>query len=272
MDLWCERRERSKCATIQERLEALGLRINVAKTQAYSGYELEAAARQIEHSAADHSLDDLEDPGPLEELLEQIIAKPTESARTTIKFVISRIIRHEFYKNVQRIVDVTPRMPHAADAVADLIRISGHWRKLGAWYVEYAESTWGRMKWSVYQMAHSFPAEETATKKVRDFLARKLEEQSLPSFMLPLVAHRLSQWMPDDARELFREVAQKTEHPFELRALAYAGLACGVGRSDVRKWLGEFPESDVVLKFLTARNFRPPKAVSYMWDGTGTTH
>jgi len=52
------------------------------------------------------------------------------------------------------------------------------------------------------------------------------------------------------------------EHPFELRALAYAGLACGVGRSDVKEWLGEFPESDIVLKFLTARNFKLPKAVS----------
>jgi hypothetical protein len=265
-DVWVfgstEAKVRNAQLYIQERLEARSLRINVAKTHAYSGYDLEAAAREIEHSAADHSLTELDDAGPLEELLEQIIADPTESPRTTIKFVLNRINKFELYKHVQRIIDVAPRMPHAADAIADLVRNSGHWRKLGAWYVDYAESTWGRMKWSVYQMAHSFPVEEKATKKVIDFFARKLEDQSLPSYMLPLVAHRLSRWMPDDARELFREVARQTEHPFELRALAYAGLACGVGRSDVKRWLGEFPESDIVLKFLTARNFSAPKAVS----------
>jgi hypothetical protein len=265
-DIWIfakeEARVRDAQLYIQEQLEERGLRINVAKTHAYSGSELDAATREIEHSAADFSLDELDDAGPLEEMLQKIVAEPTESARTTIKFVISRIIKHELYKHVPSIVDVAHAMPHAADAVANLVRISGHWRNLGAWYVDYAESTWGRMSWSVYQMAHSFPADEKAPKKVREFLAEKLEQRTLPSFMLPLVAQRLSLWMPDDARQLIREVAKRTENPFELRAFAYAGLACGVGRSEVRKWLGEFPESDVVLKFLDGNRFKAPKSVS----------
>lgn len=264
-DIWIfakeEARVRDAQLHVQEQLEERGLRINVAKTHAYSGSELNDATREIEHSAADFSLDEMDDAGPLEEMLEKVIAKPTESARTTINFVISRIIKHELYQHVQSIVEVAQAMPHAADRVSDLVRKSGYWRNLGSWYVNYAESTWGRMSWSVYQMAHSFPADEKAPKRVRDYLSNKLEQRTLPPFMLPLVAQRLSHWIPDDARQLIREVAKRTENPFELRALAYAGLACGVGRTEIRKWLGEFAESEVVLKFLDANRFKAPKSV-----------
>lgn len=104
-DVWLfvsqEAKVRNAQLFIQERLESLGLRINVAKTHAYSGNKLEEAAREIEHSAADHSLDELEDTGPLEELLEHIIADPTESPRTTIKFVI-------FIPGIRRSIEIPP--------------------------------------------------------------------------------------------------------------------------------------------------------------------
>jgi hypothetical protein len=82
------------------------------------------------------------------------------------------------------------------------------------------------------------------------------------SFLLPLAAERTAAWLGQKARAVFREAIERSNHPFERRAIALAAIGLGEEKPLVEKWLDEFPETNVTAKFLRSRNFRPVPTIA----------
>ena len=261
-DIWVFSNKESKLRTIQLELQqALSqrrLNLNVAKTKVAMGPDLEENVQAFEHSAVDNELQKEGTSEELDELINRIVANPTTVSRTTIRFVTKRMRDHKLFNRVDELARCAERMPHGADHLARLLRDSGVWVDLQDWYTKYAKSEWGQMAWSVYQLGTMFPSNDKGKGTVLAYFIDGLDSGSLPQFATPLAAQRIAAWDPNVARDVIKQAADKATHPFELRAFALAGLTCRIPSTLIKKWLGEFPDTQVLLKFLQARRFRPP--------------
>jgi hypothetical protein len=260
-DIWLFGRDDGVLRRSQLAIEAtvrdLGLNMSAAKTHVLHGDELMVAAREVEHSAVDEGLaEDPPDAAALESLLDRLLGKPEEAPRTSIKFATTRIRGHNLWDLVQRFADAANRMPHGADSLGRLFRDANAWRDLEEWYVDYAESPWGVLDWSVAQLGTMFPTPDEGSGHVAEYLASSIDKRP-PLPLLALASQRVASWRPDEARQVIREAAKRADHPLERRVLALAALSAKEERQFVRSLLREFEQNDATLAFLEARNFRP---------------
>lgn len=247
---------------IQDVLRSISLEMNHAKTELLEGERVDREVKQVQHSAVEGALiGEPSDPQPLLELVEELLDDPSRADRTSVKFATRRLRDHEIFGPVPTFAAKAHLMPHAADALARLFRDSGYWRDLPSWYVEYADSPWAAIRWSVAQLGTAFPttvgarAEERALQPVRDFLAKVLEgDPPLP--LLALAAQRMAAWSKDDALSLFRELGERSDNPQFRRVVALAAIGAGEDRAAVRSLLGEFEENVVTARMLEERRFR----------------
>lgn len=252
---------RSAQLELQRELEAIGLRMNFAKTDVLEGDALVAEARQIEHSAVDDGLiGEPVDRGPLNELIDALLGRPEHASRTSVRFACSRMREHEALDRVGDMVDKADRMPHGADHLSRLFRESEAWRDLDRWYLDYRSGAWASIDWSVAQLGTMFPSDTSVTGVAEAFgeiLASA--NSSLP--VTTLAAQRLAAWDEDAARLSIREASRSADQPLERRSLALAALAAGEGRKFVKGLLNEFEDNSVTLSMLEETGFKAPKVL-----------
>jgi hypothetical protein len=241
---------------LQQAMRQVGLDMNLAKTDVYEGEELEKQVQKIEHSPVDAALNEpVPDLGPLEELVDELTSRPEHAARTSVRFVATRMRERGHFQRLGDLIDKAERMPQASDHLARLFRASDAWRDLKDWFVAYAKGNWGAIEWSVAQLGTMFPTRARSVQPVGDFLVQVLAERSsLP--LLGLAGQRLASWDKDNARFAIREAAQDAGNPLQRRALALAALAAREKRSIIRDLVGEFEENAVTLSMLEDSNFR----------------
>ena len=267
-DIWVFGRDpgvlRQVQVELQDSLRSVGLELNHAKTELLEGDDVTREVMHIQHSAVDGALIGEEvDTQPLLELVEELLDDPSGADRTSVKFATRRMRDHQVFDPVPDFAEKANEMPHASDALARLFRDSQHWRELPDWYVEYAKSPWGSLRWSVAQLGTAFPSKvstKSDRRKLRPirelFGALLADECPLP--LTALAAQRLAAWDSDEARSVFRSTAEVSGDPQVRRVLALAAANAGEDRAAIRSMLGEFEENVVTARMLEDRKFRVP--------------
>jgi hypothetical protein len=245
---------------IQEAMSDLGLNMALAKTAVLEGDDVPTGIQRRDHSAVDVGLQqDEPDTDAMEELIDRLLEKPETASRTSIRFVTERMRRFRIMDRVDDFADKAERMPHASDALARLFRDSNKWRELDEWYVEYIDSNWGAIDWSVAQFGTMFPSKEAPSEAVKERLTKAmLETRSVT--LTALGAQRLGAWDADEARVAIREAAKRADNPLVRRALALGALGAGEERAFVKKLLSEFEENQATTRMLQDSRFKKPKA------------
>lgn len=266
-DMWLFTDEVALARRAQAELQAvahsLGLHLNSAKTEVYEGDQVWAEAMQIQHSAIDQALDRNSDTTPLEELLDRLIQAPEKASRTSIKFTVKRMRDRGVRYRIDDLVELAPRMPHVADALAPLFRESFTAPSLQEWFLDYARSDWAAFPWSVAQYSHMFTSGRSPQKGTREFFADVVQapDTSLP--LLAVAAQRLAAWDAGEARAAIRAAMSRASNPQARRILALSALGAGESRASVRRWLGQEEENRVTLDMLEAFGFGSPKLVAH---------
>jgi hypothetical protein len=243
---------------LQNVTRSLGLDLNLAKTEVLEGDAVAKDALEIEHSAVDTGLF-IRDTQPLEELIERLLDDPARASRTSLKFVATRMRAHNNRYRVQDFVLLAKRMPHAADALAQLFKVAFTSPSLQDWFLDYARSDWAAFQWSVGQYARMFTSHRPAQKVTRQFFSEVVADAQSSLPLLAVAANRLAAWDPTEARAVIREAISSTSHPQPRRVLALAALQAGESRATIRKWLRQEDENDLTLRLLSHYNFAPPK-------------
>ena len=250
----------SSCAE-RSSVEAIGLRMNFAKTDVLEADPLVAEARQIEHSAVDDGLiGEPVDRGPLNELIDALLGRPEHASRTSVRFACSRMRDHEALERVGDMVDKADRMPHGADHLSRLFRESEAWRDLDRCYLDYRSSAWASIDWSVAQLGTMFPS-DTNVPGVAEAFGEILASANSSLPVTTLAAQRLAAWDKNAARLSIREASRSADQPLGRRSLALAALAAGEGRKFVRGLLNEFEDNTVTLSMLEDTGFKAPKVL-----------
>ncbi|GAA4459327.1 RNA-directed DNA polymerase [Phytohabitans houttuyneae] len=255
---------RSAQIEIQDGLQALGLHINTGKTKLLEGSEIADHALNVAHSAVDDGFLSLiagkpADTGPLDELVEKLLAEKEEASRTSIKFATKRMREHKHFSKVDGFVDVAPRMPHAADALARLFRDADRANELASWYLEYRSTPWAKLQWSSAQLGTMFSSSVRPQVEVVDHFAEILSAGGLSLPMAALAAQRLASWDASKARAVISEAVKKSDSALQRRVLALAALHADHNRTIIKKWLNDFEENSLTLEMLKETNFKKPK-------------
>jgi hypothetical protein len=254
---------------IQQVLASMGLHLNVAKTKVLEGDAVLTEVLKVEHSAVDEGLRATPnvDTGPLNKLIARVVAERENANRTTIRFVAERMKRNGRFRKLNEIRGVAHRMPHAADHLGRLFRDSKKARTMQDWFLDYRSSSWGKIEWPVAQFATMFSSVRRGTSpKLIQYFADELANSAVSLPLLALTAQRLAAWDSKLALSAIDCAIQRVTGPLERRVLALAGLNAGATRSTVRRWLGDFPESGVILGMLGDTSF---KALPYEFDFAG---
>ena len=247
---------------IQRRLREIGLDMNLAKTEVLEGEELIKTVHRLEHSAVDSGfIGPSINKRPLMDLIDKLLDEPETASRTSIRFVTTRMHRHNVFDRVDDLIGVAHRMPHGADHLARLFHRSERWRDLVDWYLDYSRSDWAAIEWSVAQFGTMFPS-HSGNGNLTDFFGDSLSKgrSSLP--LTSLAAQRLASWDADVAREVIREGRHTANHPLERRSLALAGLMADEEHRLIRQLLNEFEENRITLDMLEDKAWKPPALVS----------
>jgi len=120
-DVWIFGRDASSLRKTQYDIESilreLGLDMNIAKTDVLEGDDLHSEILRFEHSAVDGALmGDPKDVGPLEDLVRELVNDPEHRSRSSFKFALRRLRDHDVYEQIDDLVGIAARAPHAADA------------------------------------------------------------------------------------------------------------------------------------------------------------
>jgi reverse transcriptase-like protein len=246
---------------LAESMRDIGLEMNFAKTDVYTGENLEKEVGSLQHSAVDGALKQTPmDTTQLTALIEELLEAPEHAPRTSLRFAGTRMRRHLFFDPIPGLVESADRMPHGADHLARVFRDSGAWRDLQDWYVSYAHGNWGSIDWSIAQFGTMFPTSKKPGSKVIDMMEEVLASDSSLS-LTSLASQRLAAWDADRVRSALREAGKDTEKPSHRRVLSLAALAAGEQRHLVRKTLAEFEENLPLLEMLEDENFASPPIV-----------
>jgi hypothetical protein len=243
--------------SIQSGMRDLGLEMNFGKTAVLYGDALTEAVFELEHSAVDGALADEDDPDvrPLESLVDRILFNPETADRTSIRFMATRMRKHELFDRVGDVAETVERMPQGADHLARLFRDSEHWRDLQDWYTTYAKRWHGRLPWTVAQLGTMFPTGGEVGPDIVDFFKGILESTGVPLPLLSVAAQRVAAWDPSEAKTLIRALAQDESRALAMRSLALAALHAGATRNNVRRMLQQNEENELVLAMLEDTNF-----------------
>lgn len=258
---------------LQSEAATLGLNLNSRKTELLEGPHAVQRALEIEHSAIDNELvsetlvTDLKPKGGmrkeretplLDEMLEEILAKPDNVNRTTLRFATTRMRSYKKFEKVPELMECAHRMPHGSDHLARLFRESVGVADYQDWFLNYVKTPWASYPWAVANFGTGLRAGGRRPRKAtRDYFASVLADgrTSLPLFALS--AQRLSRWDPSECRLAIREAVRTTRNPHHLRVAAFAGIAAGEPRTIVKRWLPGH-ENLLTLRFLDDRGFRVP--------------
>jgi hypothetical protein len=242
---------RSAQLALQQVMRDLGLNMHIGKTDVLEGPDLVRQARELEHSAVDWGLS-REPPNlvSLNELVDKQLERPEFASRTTIRFLAHRMAEHQVFDRVPDLAEQPERMPQGADYLARLFRKAGVWKDLQGWFIDYWQSPWGVIEWSVAQFGTMFPSDGRVGREIRDHLADVLVSGRSSLALVPFAAQRLAAWDPGTARAVFRAAAEKAHHPFERRSLGLAALNANDERGFVRQLLGEYEENSILLELL----------------------
>ena len=258
-DIWMfgddEAQLRSLQVDLQGATREAGLELNLGKTKLLAEESLWEAVSHLEHSAVDAAIDiDPPDITPLEALLDEIIESPENADRTSIRFAMTRMRRQQLRTRLDKLVEVTPRMPHGADHIARAFRDFEIWRTHRDWFLEYVHSSWSKISWSVAQLGTMFPSQTQPSDNVKSKFAEfVLDRRDFP--LMALAVQRMASWDPAMARDLLHEVVKVADHPQERRIIALAAVAAGEESDFVRRVLGEYEENRLTLATLEARGF-----------------
>ena len=266
-DIWLFGNDESQLRGIQLDLQitlrTIGLELNAAKTNIFSGQEVRHEAERLDFTGLDYMLHLTPlSPESLNEfngLIEQVVVRPESASRTLIKFVTTRMRSHELYERLPDLISVAHRMPQGSDSLARLFRDSGAWRNLIDWYMDYAKGPWGKIDWAVAQLGTMFPVDVRTSLDLEEFFTNFLMNKNSIA-LTALGAQRLAAWRAPDAAYILREAATLSDNPLHRRVLALASLQAGESRPVVRRMLSEFEENAVTLHMLEDRRFRPPKS------------
>ncbi|MDG4760743.1 RNA-directed DNA polymerase [Micromonospora sp. WMMD710] len=254
---------------INSALNDMGLHMNSGKTELLEGEQVALSAREVEHSAIDEELlfgklfvkkwKVLFERGSatkrLDELVERLVDAKETASRTSLKFATTRMRTHKHFAKVDSFVEVAMRMPQGADALARLFRDAKRAGDMEDWYIDYLGKPWSKVEWAAAQLGTMFPSRGTVGRPIQEAFSSILSRggSSLP--MTAVAAQRLAKWNPKGARVVIAEAVKRAENPLHRRALALAGLEAGCSRTNVTKWLSEFPENAVTLELLRDRSF-----------------
>ncbi|WP_186815174.1 RNA-directed DNA polymerase [Terrabacter aerolatus] len=257
---------------LQNEAASLGLNLNSSKTELLEGEDVLERALEIEHSAIDQELDiemligqlkaprkkrTLEMHG-LSDLISRIIHDRESASRTNVRFATTRMRTYKKFERASELLDVANRMPHCADHLARLFRVSVGVSDYQDWFLHYTKSPWASYEWAIANFGTALASSRRPRKATREYFAEVLADgrRSLPLFAL--AAQRLSGWDSDECRLALREAVKSATTPHHLRIAAFAGLASGERRSTVRGWLAG-PENRLTTELLESLSFRAPR-------------
>jgi hypothetical protein len=260
-DIWVFGRDPGKLREhqieIQIVLRELGLDMNIAKTDVLEGAELHSEVLELEYSAVEGAmLGDPKDFQPLDGLVEKLVGNPEHSTRSAFKFALRRMRDHAHYSQVDSLIGIAERAPHAADALARVFRDSGRYRDLYSWYLRYRRGAWSALDWSAAQFGTMFPSNRVR-KGLAEHFAEVVATPGGSLAMTSLAAERLAAKDPDQYRSAIRASLRASPTPLERRTLALAALACGEERTYLRLALKDHRENAPLLEFLEDRAFKP---------------
>jgi len=244
---------------LQARAQTLGLNLNYAKTEVLEGTDVDQQAKEIEHSAVDGALEDEPDFSPLEALIDKLLLHPEKASRTSLKFAATRMRKHDSRYRVQEIIELAPRMPHAADGWSRLFKAVFTNDGLQDWYIQYVGSDWATHEWSVAHFGRMFPSETKARKPLCDFFEESIRDANTGLPLLAVASQRLGAWDAGAARDAYREGYRRSSTPHARRVLALAALGAGETRTKVKSWLSTDRENAATLAMLESFGWNGPK-------------
>jgi hypothetical protein len=246
---------------LQAVAQTLGLNLNYAKTEVLEGAEVAEQAKEIEHSAVDDALDDddEQDFGPLEALIEKLLLYPEKASRTSLKFAATRMRKHNSRYRIQEIVNLAPRMPHAADGWSRLFKEAFTSNSLQDWYLQYVGGDWATHEWSVAHFGRMFPSNLKARQPLREFFEQSIRDANTGLPLLAVASQRLGAWDADAARDAYREGYRRSSTPHARRVLGLAALGVGETRTKVKSWLSADAENAPTLAMLESYGWKGPK-------------
>lgn len=256
-DVWALGFTESNLRSIQVQLihaaRDLGLELHMGKTAVLEGAELVRALGKLHMSGVDYALrGDAPDFTPLHAVLEEILANPFAADRSLVRFLTVRLRRGQQTDSIQRLIDVAPQMPHAADHLARAFRDAGLWKGLENWFLEYCNGPWAIFPWAQAQLATMFPSTLRPSQEFIEMLARWVEP-GVPIDRMAVAIQRLSKWAPDTLADLLDANVASANHPFERRLLGLASASLGLGDSRIRAYLTSYPELSATAALVRTR-------------------
>jgi hypothetical protein len=243
----------------------LGLNLNAAKTDVLEGDEVARQALEVEHSAVVDALEPiLGEPNfqPLQELLDRLLEKPEKASRTSVRFATLRMRQHESDYRAQDLIQSARRMPHVADALSRLFRLTFTQESLEEWFLDYARSDWATHQWAIAHYGRMFKSDRKPGSGLIDFFANKVRDANTELPLLAVAAQRLVAWDASEARSAFRDAFPKMSTAHARRVLALTALSAGERRGTVRTWLSADAENAPTLLMLEDASFVPPRVES----------
>ncbi|PZS34625.1 MAG: hypothetical protein DLM59_04410 [Pseudonocardiales bacterium] len=261
-DIWLFLDDPAKARQAQRDLQhaahTIGLHLNSAKTDLLEGDRVAEEALLIEHSAIDEAIEDDGDFGKLEEMIDRILDDPDHIGRTTVKFVVSRLLKHKTNYKTDELLAVAHRMPHVADSLARLFKARMTSGLLQDWFLEYCDSDWSSFPWAIAQYSRMFASGTIPRRATREFFMERLSDANTELPLLAVAVQRLARWDAPQCRSLASDALRRADNPQPRRVLALGALCARATRRSVRLWLGAEPENRTTLKFLESCDFHAP--------------
>mgnify|MGYP001501987919 CR=1 FL=1 len=258
--LFCKRPSTVRRAQVelQSAVRDMGLNLNSAKTEVFEGDDMTRMVMELEHSAVDGAIVE-DDFGPLDELVDELIAHPESASRTSTRFACQRMKENEEFRRVNALLRVAARMPHVADHLSRLFKEAYEWRSLQDWFLEYADSEWATYEWSIAHFARMFPSSDTPKKALREYFIRIVRDANTSLPLLAVAAQRLAGWDKAEARAAFKDTFVRVSNPHARRVIAISALAAGERRTQVRRWLETDDDNAVTTQLLEGSSWQPLK-------------
>jgi hypothetical protein len=252
-------RLRSAQVDLQEIVGRIGLVLNSGKTKLLEGDDLAEAVRKIQHSAIDEALDgDNPDAQPLEELIEDTLDQAENADRSTIRYISHRMRKHRIDYRIDELLQHAGRFAHGADYLSLLFRARVRSSDVQDWLETYQASSWNLFEWSMAQFGYALPSRRRPRASIRALYSGFI---SSPTSSLPLLAvsaQRLASWDAEAALDVIHQRARDESSPHALRVLTLAAAQAGAPKAVLRRWLGNFDETEVTLRMLEDRSYEPP--------------
>lgn len=251
---------RSGQVDLQGVLDREGLVLNSGKTMLLSGDELVEATKKIRSSAIDGALDEFPlNSAPLEELVDQVFVEMETVDRSTVRFISSRMRDHGIDYRVDDLLELSVRIPHAADHLGRLFRRNVPPSTMQDWLVDYVDSSWSRFEWATAQFAIAIAERPAVGHRLVDLYVEMLSRDEVSVPLAAVTIQRLSIWDRDLAMDLIKERLESEASPQIARVLCLAALDAGATPAQVRRWLSLHDENYLTMLTLEARSFSRPR-------------